>query len=124
MTPADQIIAAAANLAAEHADEARLCAAAACDWARENGDDVVRACAMAGPFEAAQRRETRRELRRRESSLRKAMLDARGVPLWARILSWVAPPPWGLVITVVTTLVPWLIQRWTADPYEMLRLDH
>lgn len=127
MTTADQLIAAAARVAeTERADvpETQLLVAAACDWARLNGEAVAAAAAMAGPLVGAQRRAARHELRRREAALRKSILDARGVPLWWRLCSLFAPPPWNTVLAIVAWLVPWLIERWSQQPLELSSLAH
>lgn len=102
--------------------ELELCAAVACDWARSNGAAVKAQAASAGPLSGAQQRAARRELRRREQSLRSAMLDARGVPLWARLLAWIVPPPWGTIIQVINFIVPLLIERWSERPEELYGL--
>lgn len=125
LTPFDQFIASASRQAERDGmdvPEAQLCAAAACDWARVYGERVAASAAAAGPLTAQQKRAARRELKAREQSLRKQMLDARGVPLWCRILSLFAPPPWNTVLAVVAWLVPILIERWTDQPLELVAL--
>lgn len=127
MNPADRLIAAASRVAeTEQSDvpETQLLVAAACDWARVNGEAVAAAAAMAGPLVGSQRRAARRELHHREAALRKSILDARGVPLWCRLFSIFAPPPWNTVLAIVAWLVPWLIERWSQQPLELSSLAH
>lgn len=127
MTHADHLIAALsreAEAAGHDVPETQLLAAAACDWARVHGEYVAACAAMAGPLTAQQRRAANRELRQRAASMRKSLLDARGVPALWRVLTWLAPPPWNTVLALASWVVMRLIERWSDDPLELAALAH
>lgn len=98
-------------------------------WLAAEGQDAANTtfAAYEGPASrgqlAAARRAARRELRLREKQLKRRLAIRLNVP-WS-IFSFVAGilfPEYRLAFSLISWLVPWLMDRWSENPQELLYL--